>query len=208
MSLNQCSIRDDYLRGVRELIGKNNLSSEMSDIINGTTIDDSCKAKSYYLLTRKLIDDMGSDKCELSDNFRIALAEAIGINLLDGDDFKANESIMPGNRLQRYLGGSLMNHIGDKATVYMVLTNPDAFSELLESIPYRNGRFLTYFNFMLDEAVKKREDIPGVVTTLGEIEYAMDCVDAIFRTSTLLRGAGRKAGKVLEKTRTAEGNIR
>lgn len=208
MSYSQYSVRGNYLRGVNNLIGEYDIPKEVKDKMKTHVLYANIEgAKNmpqvYYLLSRQLIDGMSSKDCKLSDNTRRALSEAIGIKLWDdfsGINF-ANDSLMPENYVQRFVGESLMSNIGEKETAFMTLTNPDAFGEFLDSIPYNHGTFLAYFDFMLGKADEEQIISSNRVRSIGDFNYVLDCLDAIFACSESLRVPRRRMDRVIERVK-------
>lgn len=202
MDFIQDSIRENYLRGVNNLVGKGIVDDNMRKTIISSNTD---KAKTmpqvYYLLTRGLIEKMSSDECKLSDNLKRALSEAIGIKLWDDFSgiYMANDSIMPENYVQRFVGETLMNNIGERETSILALKNPDFFGEFLDTIPYEQETFLSYVTRKLDEAARQQTIVGDRRNGIGNSDFVLDCVDAIITCSDKLSLPRKRRNKVLEK---------
>lgn len=204
MSYSQYSVRGNYLRGVNNLVGKGITTSKMKSVVLNTDIDAAKNMPEvYYLLTRELIEKMSSENCKLSDNVKRALSCAIGINLWDNFSgvYFADKSIMPENYIQRFVGETLMNNIGERETAIMALKDPDLFGDFLDSIPYNNETFLSYFSRELDNADREQKVIGGVTRSIGDFGHALDCIDAVFTCSERLRLPRRRMDKVVERAK-------
>ena len=204
MSYNQYSVRGNYLRGVNDLIGKGMADTRMKNIVLRTDINAANNMPQvYYLLTRDLIEKMSSSECKLSDNIKRALSCAIGIKLWD--DFSgvyfADKSILPENYVQRFVGETLMNNIGERETAIMALKDPDLFGDFLDSIPFNNESFLSYFSRELDLADGEQKVTGGVTRSIGDFSHALDCISAVFTCSDRLRLPRQRMDKVVERAK-------
>ncbi len=188
MGLTQDNIRENYLKGVRNLIGSRMVDGRMENFIYTMEVPPRDSSTQYYFLTRMLINEMSSRRCGLSNCLRDGLAETIAVRIADRDEtlFDSDRRLYNEHWLEYQVASTLVDVIGEKEGSICALKKPDLLGELLHSVEYQGTNLLDFLNRNLDKASRDYR----YRIQFGETDYtdeALDCFEAISDCSDKLQ---------------------
>lgn len=202
MSLNQNSVRGNYLLGVSNLIDERLVDEDFVNTVRSINIPTECNlADAYFYITFDLIRKRESKGNLLSAPLKVGLAESISqkLWLTNIDSIGNSRDQNNDNWVQRQVADLLSGTIGDEELTTIALKHPDLLGELLFSIDYKDTNLLDYLNRHLRKACQF-----GLNPRFQDVEHSFDllnCCEAIIDCSSELKLPSRQKNKVKEKAR-------
>lgn len=183
MSLTKRGVRENYLKGVNNLAGREIVNDEMRAIVNGVDLSnvplETDLADIYYSFTRGLIDGMSSEKCKLPNSMKEGFAEAVSQRVWENSmpGFRNGRHYTNPHWVQHQISDILVDTMGAEAASTCVLKSPDLMGRFLESVPYKGETLLSYLDGHIDLAVREFRRISS--GDLGHSFEVLNCCEAI-----------------------------